>query len=269
MRAHRVARAGRVPRLDRRVDPFVLALDGAQIGDGIGQPIGLHAHAEPRDREAPQIFEKPAELGIAGGGRHGAMEGEILVDRRPAPRDGALHGRERPGNIALGLGPRPLGGEAGRLDLHRHPQLHHVHHLGDRGQAVGIDAKRPALPVTRDEEAETLARDDQPLGPQRGQASRSTGRLTPNAATIACSVGSRPPRAIRPLVISSVSRNLGIGLLTPPVGSTLFVGCAVGGVTMEQAVRKLWPFYLVLLAVLALVTYVPIISLWLPQRLHL
>jgi tripartite ATP-independent transporter DctM subunit len=63
--------------------------------------------------------------------------------------------------------------------------------------------------------------------------------------------------------------NLGIGLLTPPVGSTLFVGCAVGGVTMEQAVRKLWPFYLLLLAMLVLVTYVPIISLWLPDRLHL
>jgi len=63
--------------------------------------------------------------------------------------------------------------------------------------------------------------------------------------------------------------NLGIGLLTPPVGSTLFVGCAVGGVTMEQAVRKLWPFYLVMLAVLGLVTFVPEISLWLPRRLHL
>jgi tripartite ATP-independent transporter DctM subunit len=63
--------------------------------------------------------------------------------------------------------------------------------------------------------------------------------------------------------------NLGIGLLTPPVGSVLFVGCAVGKVPMEKAVRALWPFYLVMLAVLMLVTYVPAISLWLPTRLGL
>lgn len=63
--------------------------------------------------------------------------------------------------------------------------------------------------------------------------------------------------------------NLGIGLLTPPVGSTLFVGCAVGEVRMEQVVRQLWPFYLVMLAVLMLVTYIPALSLWLPTRLGL
>lgn len=61
--------------------------------------------------------------------------------------------------------------------------------------------------------------------------------------------------------------NLGIGLLTPPVGSVLFVGCAVGGIRPEQAVRHLWPFYLALLAVLALVTFVPAVSLWLPGAL--
>jgi len=58
--------------------------------------------------------------------------------------------------------------------------------------------------------------------------------------------------------------NLGIGLITPPVGSVLFVGCAVGKVKIEQVTRSIWPFYLGLLAVLALVTYVPAISLWLP-----
>ena len=63
--------------------------------------------------------------------------------------------------------------------------------------------------------------------------------------------------------------NLGIGLLTPPVGSTLFVGCAVGNVTMEQVMRKIWPFYGVLFAVLMLVTYIPAISLWLPKLLGL
>jgi tripartite ATP-independent transporter DctM subunit len=59
--------------------------------------------------------------------------------------------------------------------------------------------------------------------------------------------------------------NLGIGLLTPPVGATLFVGCAVGKVTMEQVMRNIWPFYGVLFAVLMLVTYVPSVSLWLPR----
>ena len=37
--------------------------------------------------------------------------------------------------------------------------------------------------------------------------------------------------------------NLGIGLLTPPVGSTLFVGCAVGNVKLEEVMRGIWPFY--------------------------
>jgi tripartite ATP-independent transporter DctM subunit len=63
--------------------------------------------------------------------------------------------------------------------------------------------------------------------------------------------------------------NLGIGLLTPPVGATLFVGCAVGRVTMEQVMREIWPFYAVMLAVLLLVTYVPALSLWLPRVLGL
>jgi TRAP-type C4-dicarboxylate transport system permease large subunit len=59
--------------------------------------------------------------------------------------------------------------------------------------------------------------------------------------------------------------NLGIGLLTPPVGPTLFVGCAIGKVTMEDVTRTLWPFYIPMLAVLLLVTYVPALSLWLPS----
>jgi tripartite ATP-independent transporter DctM subunit len=58
--------------------------------------------------------------------------------------------------------------------------------------------------------------------------------------------------------------NLGIGLITPPVGPTLFVGCAVGKVTMEQVSKELWPFYGAMCMALLLVTYVPAISLWLP-----
>lgn len=58
--------------------------------------------------------------------------------------------------------------------------------------------------------------------------------------------------------------NLGIGLVTPPVGAVLFVGCAVGGITIEKSLRSIWPFYCAMLLVLLLVTAVPSISLALP-----
>src|SRR5262250_2741256 len=63
--------------------------------------------------------------------------------------------------------------------------------------------------------------------------------------------------------------NLGIGLCHPPVGAILFVGCAVGKVTIEEVMRRIWPFYAVLFVVLMLVTYFPAISLWLPRLLKL
>jgi tripartite ATP-independent transporter DctM subunit len=63
--------------------------------------------------------------------------------------------------------------------------------------------------------------------------------------------------------------NLGIGLCHPPVGSIIFVGCAVGKVSMEQVVRRIWPFYGVMFLVLMLVTYWPDLSLWLPRALGL
>lgn len=59
--------------------------------------------------------------------------------------------------------------------------------------------------------------------------------------------------------------NLGIGLCTPPVGSTLFVGCAVGEISMEEALEGLWPFYLAMVLVLLVVTFVPELSLALPR----
>ena len=58
--------------------------------------------------------------------------------------------------------------------------------------------------------------------------------------------------------------NLGIGLVTPPVGAVLFVGCAVGGIAIERSLRSIWPFYCAMLLVLALVTSIPAISLALP-----
>ncbi len=60
--------------------------------------------------------------------------------------------------------------------------------------------------------------------------------------------------------------NAGIGLNTPPVGTVLFVGCAVGGISIRQAMRTIWPFFGASVAVLLLVTYVPALSLWLPAQ---
>lgn len=59
--------------------------------------------------------------------------------------------------------------------------------------------------------------------------------------------------------------NLGIGLLTPPVGAVLFVGSAVAKLKIETVVKALYPFFGAMLLVLAMVTYVPAISLWLPN----
>ena len=56
----------------------------------------------------------------------------------------------------------------------------------------------------------------------------------------------------------------GIGLITPPVGSVLFVGSAIGRIPMTQALKTIWPFYLACTAVLLLVAFVPALSLWLP-----
>jgi tripartite ATP-independent transporter DctM subunit len=63
--------------------------------------------------------------------------------------------------------------------------------------------------------------------------------------------------------------NLGIGLLTPPVGPTMVVGCAIGKVTMEAVSRSILVFYIPMLIVLALVTYIPALTLWLPRVLGL
>ncbi len=62
--------------------------------------------------------------------------------------------------------------------------------------------------------------------------------------------------------------NLGIGLCTPPVGAVLFVGCAVGRVSIWSVMHSIWPFYLAAVGTLMAVTYVPALSLWLPSLFH-
>jgi tripartite ATP-independent transporter DctM subunit len=61
--------------------------------------------------------------------------------------------------------------------------------------------------------------------------------------------------------------NLAMGLITPPVGGVLFVGAAVAKLPIETVVKSLYPFFVALFAVLMAVTYIPAISLWLPNLL--
>jgi tripartite ATP-independent transporter DctM subunit len=58
--------------------------------------------------------------------------------------------------------------------------------------------------------------------------------------------------------------NLGIGLITPPVGGVLFVGSAIAKLPIEAVVKALLPFFFAMLLVLMAVTYIPALSLWLP-----
>ena len=59
--------------------------------------------------------------------------------------------------------------------------------------------------------------------------------------------------------------NLAIGLLTPPVGSCLYAGCAVGGAKIEKVTKCMLPFYLTMVVVLLMITFIPALSMTLPN----
>jgi tripartite ATP-independent transporter DctM subunit len=59
----------------------------------------------------------------------------------------------------------------------------------------------------------------------------------------------------------------GVGLVTPPVGSVLFVGAAIGKISVTDTLKTIWPFYMASFVVVLLVVYVPALSLWLPAAL--
>jgi TRAP-type C4-dicarboxylate transport system permease large subunit len=61
--------------------------------------------------------------------------------------------------------------------------------------------------------------------------------------------------------------NLCVGMITPPVGTVLFVMCSVTKLSMESLVRELWPFIMVEIAVLGLITYAPAMTLVVPRLL--
>jgi tripartite ATP-independent transporter DctM subunit len=83
---------------------------------------------------------------------------------------------------------------------------------------------------------------------------------TPILLPIATSIG------IHPITFGIMMMlNCGIGLLTPPVGSVLFIGSAVGKVKMESVTKAMVPFYLCMIAALLLITFVPELTLFLPR----
>ncbi len=63
--------------------------------------------------------------------------------------------------------------------------------------------------------------------------------------------------------------NLCIGLCTPPVGSVLFVGCSVAELSIQKVIRPLLPLFLIMIAVLVMITFIPQLSLWLPNMFDL
>ena len=85
---------------------------------------------------------------------------------------------------------------------------------------------------------------------------------TPILLPIATSIGLDPIQFGIMVVL-----NCGIGLLTPPVGAVLFIGSAVAKVPMEKVVKATLPFYVCMVITLLLITFIPGISLWLPQLL--
>jgi tripartite ATP-independent transporter DctM subunit len=88
--------------------------------------------------------------------------------------------------------------------------------------------------------------------------------LTPVLLPVAKAIGIDPVHFGMIMMV-----NLGIGLITPPVGAVLFVGSAVAKLRIEEVVRAMGPFFVILLGVLIMVTYLPAISLWLPRSLGL
>ncbi|MGJ9460349.1 TRAP transporter large permease [Oceanobacillus sp. CF4.6] len=85
---------------------------------------------------------------------------------------------------------------------------------------------------------------------------------TPILLPVATSVGMDPVHFGVMMILC-----LGIGLITPPVGTVLFVGSAIGKISIENATKGLFPFYVVMIVVLLLVAFIPELVLWLPNML--
>lgn len=82
---------------------------------------------------------------------------------------------------------------------------------------------------------------------------------TPLFLPLAISMGMGPVQFGMVLLL-----NCALGLNTPPVGTVQFIGCAIGGVSVGEVMKTILPFYTALFAAMAIVTYVPAFSTWLP-----
>jgi tripartite ATP-independent transporter DctM subunit len=88
--------------------------------------------------------------------------------------------------------------------------------------------------------------------------------MTPILLPVATSIGMDPVHFGIMMLL-----NLSIGLITPPVGNVLFVGCAIGKISMERVMPGVIPFYIPMIVVLLLITFVPALALTLPRLLGL
>jgi len=83
--------------------------------------------------------------------------------------------------------------------------------------------------------------------------------LTPVLLPVCAALGMHPVQFGIMLIF-----NAGMGLLTPPVGTVLFVGCAIGKVSVNAGTRAMMPFFTAMIVALLIITYIPGLSMWLP-----
>jgi tripartite ATP-independent transporter DctM subunit len=88
--------------------------------------------------------------------------------------------------------------------------------------------------------------------------------LTPMLLPVVTSLGIDPVHFGMIMMI-----NLGIGLITPPIGTVLFVGCAISKLSIGEVMKAMNPFWVALFIVLMMITYIPWLSLWLPGLMGL
>jgi len=86
--------------------------------------------------------------------------------------------------------------------------------------------------------------------------------LTPILLPVAVSIGIDPIHFGIIMIL-----NLGLGLCTPPVGTSLFVGCAIANLKIEKSIKMLLPFYLTMVVLLIILIAFPQLSLWLPSKM--
>jgi TRAP-type C4-dicarboxylate transport system permease large subunit len=86
--------------------------------------------------------------------------------------------------------------------------------------------------------------------------------LTPILLPVAVSIGIDPIHFGIIMIL-----NLGLGLCTPPVGTSLFVGCAIANLKIEKSIKMLLPFYLTMIILLVILIAFPQLSLWLPSKM--